>query len=131
VSASITLNGCTVLVLEDDFLLAEEMRESLEDAGAVVLGPCPSNGAALRFINQTPPDIAVLDVNLGTGPTFEIPKLLKANGIPFAFATGYDASVIPPEFASAIRLEKPVEPNSLIKVLRELRASVVGLIPGR
>jgi hypothetical protein len=37
-SDEMPLRGCAVLVVDDDFYLAEDAREALEEAGAVVLG---------------------------------------------------------------------------------------------
>jgi DNA-binding response OmpR family regulator len=115
------LAGYSVLVVEDDFYLADDLRQTLEDAGATVLGPARNAADALKVTGQTRPDGAVVDVNLGTGPTFEIPRALRGLGVPFILATGYDASVISPEFADAPRLEKPVDPRRLVAAVAELR----------
>jgi uncharacterized lipoprotein YbaY len=40
-------------------------------------------------------DVVLVDISLGPGPSFKLAETLKDNGIPFAFATGYDQDVIP------------------------------------
>jgi DNA-binding response OmpR family regulator len=119
-----TLTGYAVLIVEDDFYLADDLRQALEDAGATVLGPAGNARDALRVIDRTPPDCTILDVNLGEGPTFEIAGALKARAIPFIFATGYDASNIPPEFADTLCLEKPLNLRKLVVAVVELRQAV-------
>ena len=38
-----TLEGCRVLVVEDEYYSAKDVRETLSAAGAVILGPHPGN----------------------------------------------------------------------------------------
>ena len=105
-----TLQGCRVLVVEDEYMLASELRAELEDARAVVLGPVARVGDALELIEAEPViDGAVLDVNLGGEPIYPVADLLMRRNIPFVLATGYDPSVIPARFAAAPRCEKPID----------------------
>lgn len=53
-----------ILVVEDDFLIALELEQTLRRAGYEVVGPVISVGMALRLLRQVRPDAAVLDVNL-------------------------------------------------------------------
>lgn len=63
--ASQTLQGCRILIVEDEFLLADDLAHVLDDAGATVLGPVPSVRDALELIaGEKAIDFAVLDVNL-------------------------------------------------------------------
>ena len=43
--------------------------------------------------------------------------MLKDRGIPFVFFTGYDQEVIPKTFAHVERLEKPVEPQQIVRAI--------------
>lgn len=113
-TASNALLGLSILVLEDDFYLAQEIADVLEGAGAVVLGPYGDEREALRIIQLSAPDCAVLDMNLGYGPTFETARILKGLSIPFILATGYDASAIPADLLDSPRLTKPVAASSLL-----------------
>ena len=115
------LSGWTVLIVEDDFFIAEDEREALEDAGAHVLGPCADRGEALGVLRDVAPDCAVLDLNLGDGPSFDLARLVTARGIPVLFVTGYDASSIPPELAHVPRLQKPVDLRAFVRAVINLR----------
>ena len=101
------LEGCRVLVVEDEFYLAKEVCETLTAAGATILGPHPGNAEARAALGGALPDVAVLDINLGQGPDFSLAEELRASGVPLVFFTGYDREVIPDRFASVPRLEKP------------------------
>ncbi len=104
------LHDRRILVVEDEYLMAEELREALEDAGAHVLGPAPTVDAALRLLaDGAAPDAAILDVNLGGERSFPVADALAARGVPFVFATGYDAWALPLAYQGAQRCEKPVD----------------------
>ena len=119
------LEGCSVLVLEDDFYLADDIAEALEQAGALVLGPFANVRGALASLRDGRPDLAVLDVNLGAETSLDVGRGLRGDGVPILFATGYDASVLPPDLADAAYLTKPVNMAVLVSRLSELRAGRV------
>jgi CheY-like chemotaxis protein len=107
--ASRALHRCRVLVVEDEYLLADELAMVLADQGAIVLGPVPSVEQALALLeDEAAPDGAVLDVNLGGNPVFPLADDLIARGVPMIFTTGYDATALPPRFAQVVRCEKPI-----------------------
>jgi PAS domain S-box-containing protein len=115
------LTGRTVLVVEDDYYLANDTAAALRGAGADVLGPCPSEAATRALLEDEAPTHAVLDLNLGGGgPRFEIARLLKARGIPFVFLTGYDPDVIPEEMRDVVRLEKPLPFREIVEAVGQL-----------
>jgi len=59
------LRGCHVLVVEDEFMLAEDMSQELAEAGAIVIGPAQSLERAIELLAASGiVDAAVLDVNL-------------------------------------------------------------------
>lgn len=109
-----TLEGCRVLVVEDEYLLAEELRLELEDAGAEVVGPFGTIEEAADAIGaERSLDGAVLDVNLHGKMIFDVADMLAARHVPFVFATGYDASMIPARFEATTRCEKPIDVRRL------------------
>lgn len=121
------LEGCSVMVVEDDFLLADDISYALEDAGAVVLGPFAEVRSAFELLEDRRPDLAVLDVNLGGETSFEIGRDLRRRGVPILFATGYDASIIPSDLAGAAYLIKPLTVAMLISTLVDARRCAAGL----
>ncbi|KAB0682057.1 response regulator [Aureimonas leprariae] len=116
-----SLSGSTVLVVEDDYYLADDARQALERAGATVLGPCASADDALAVLQEQTPDCAVVDINLGTSRSFDLARTIKGHGIAMLFVTGYDASAIPPDLADIPCLQKPLEPSKLTAAITELR----------
>ncbi len=113
-----TLRNRRILVVEDEYMLAEDMRAGLEHAGAVVLGPVPSVEEALELLaGEADLDGAVLDINLNGEKVFPVVDALAARGIPFLFATGYSGSDVPPAYRSVARCEKPVNAGTIARVL--------------
>lgn len=117
---AIDLQDAHVLILEDDYYLATDLQNALEAGGAVVIGPFPDEADARRSIEASLPDCAFVDVNLGRGPSFEVPRALIRHAIPFAFVTGYDAGAIPDEFEAIPRFEKPIETTRIVEVALRL-----------
>ena len=115
-----SLTGNRVLILEDDYYLATDLQNVLEAAGAVVAGPFPDETAAAHSLGKNRPNFAFVDINLGQGPTFELPRALTRLDIPFCFVTGYDAGTIPAEFDGVKRLEKPVDARKIVGVVAAL-----------
>lgn len=114
------LAGYSVLVIEDDYLLADDSRVALEEAGATVLGPCSNAADALDLLRMTKPDCAVVDINLGSGPDFEVVRALRAISVPMVLVTGYEQSAIPPEFIDLPHLLKPIGLSTLVEAVVKL-----------
>jgi PAS domain S-box-containing protein len=115
------LSGQKILVVEDDYYMASDLASALRGAGADVLGPCPSEDAALSLLESETPTSAVLDLNLGGGgPRFEIARKLKSRNIPFIFLTGYDPEAIPDDMHSVVRLQKPLPLREIIAAISAL-----------
>jgi DNA-binding NtrC family response regulator len=105
-----TLRDCRILVVEDEYMLAEELQIELSDRGATVLGPVAMLEDAMELIDRDHDiDAAILDVSLGSEMVYPAADLLASRGVPFVFTTGYDASAIPLRFEHVVRCEKPVD----------------------
>ena len=114
------LQGRRMLVVEDQYYLATDICEWLEKAGAQVIGPVPSAAQARELLDREQVDSAVLDINLGEGPTYEIAKALADRDVPFLFATGYDTAAIPEDYQGRPRIEKPFQGSALVSAVRKL-----------
>jgi len=112
-----------VMIVEDDFLLADDLRRKLALTGAQILGPFPTEGAALASFAQRLPTLAVLDVNLGVGPSFDLARALIGRSIPILFLTGYDDYVFPDDLTGISRLQKPAEIGQVVSALSNLSRS--------
>lgn len=116
------LSGMSVLVVEDEYYLAADVAQQVTRAGGLVIGPFASAHDGLAGLTDNTPDCALVDINTGEGPSFVLADALLAQGVPFAFLTGYDAGTVPDRFRGIDRIEKPAHDRSVIAVLSKLRA---------
>ena len=117
------LKGKRILVLEDDFYLASEEKALLERAGATVVGPFGSACSDREIESAGKVDCAIVDINLGNGPSFDFARMLESRGTPFVFVTGYDAAAVPDDLSRAQRIEKPIRERELLAALARLVGS--------
>jgi DNA-binding NtrC family response regulator len=110
----IDLGGRRVLVVEDEYFIADEIAGALERYRASVVGPVPDVEGARELVNAEVVDCAVLDINLKGEMVFAFAEELEAKGVPFVFATGYDAPMIPARFGGIPRFEKPLKMDALL-----------------
>ncbi len=106
------LQGLNILIVEDEFLLADDLASYVAEAGANVLGPSPSLGHAANYLSRA--DAAVLDVNLNGCPVFPLADDLIKLGVPFVFFTGSDDFELPSRFIHLNFLRKPASRQKLI-----------------
>ena len=117
-NAGYAMAGCRVLVVEDEYFIADDLAKALERHGAEVLGPMPRLGDAMACVEgPRPPDLAVLDISLNGENTYPVAAALRRRGIPFVFVTGYDRDSLQSEFRDVACWEKPVEPDHLARSL--------------
>ena len=116
------LSGKTILVVEDETLVALDIIGQLEAAGADVIGPAGNVASALELIAQHQFDAALLDGNLGGDPVDKIAAALARRNVPFAFVSGYSRDSLPASFSDAELLSKPFEEHQLLAIVAKLVA---------
>jgi DNA-binding response OmpR family regulator len=103
------LRGLRILVVEDNFLLAESLQMLLREWGCEAIGPASRLARALDIARSTPLDGALLDINLAGEMSFPVATLLRERGVPFVFLTGYTQIEMPSELRDTPVLAKPVD----------------------
>jgi DNA-binding response OmpR family regulator len=122
-------NGArTVLVVEDEDLIAMAAGEALSESGFEVCGTADSEASALLLAAQHDPQFAVVDLHLGGVQSgLRIGRALVAKGVAVLYATGYGSTYRQEMEDSGARgcLTKPYEPAEVpaaLHVLERLRA---------
>ena len=103
-------------MIEDEPLIALDLAESLEKAGADVAPPVGTEREALQIIEQGDFDGALLDANLHGRSVDAIAAALTRRRIPFVFVTGYGQEGLPSAFRHAAVLTKPVSNQQLFEL---------------
>ncbi|MCK0209070.1 response regulator [Starkeya koreensis] len=103
------LSGRRVFVVEDETLVAAMIEAMVEELGAVVIGSETRIADALSFIDSRHGDIdiALLDLNLGEGRSYDIAQAVSRHDIPIVFSTGYTDGAIDEPWRNRPLLSKP------------------------
>lgn len=118
---SAPLQGRSILLVEDEAVVAMMVEDMLAEAGASVVGPAYSLAQALDLARSADPvHAALLDVNVAGQAVFPVAEALAARGIPFAFASGYGEGGIADAFRNRPALQKPFHEADLLTVLSGL-----------
>jgi DNA-binding response OmpR family regulator len=113
------LEGLRVLVVEDDPIIALDVVHHLREAGADVIGPSHSVRQALRLIESSTIDAAVLDYRLETETATPVAHRLTALGVPFLFHTS-SRSRPEVEHPGVPVIDKPTRPGQLVAAIKAL-----------
>ncbi|MBA2127620.1 histidine kinase [Hyphomicrobium methylovorum] len=114
--------GARILLVEDEVLIALQLKIDLEADGHVVIGPYGQLSDALRAADEADIDLALVDINLGADNSAPIAEILDRRMIPFAFTTGYnDLIFLPPQLRSYPHLTKPYSPADIKGLVARLQ----------
>ena len=115
-----SLSGKRLLMVEDEFLVGMMAKKLLEGLGAIVIGPYARLADGIAAAKTERFDGALLDFNLAGELAEPLADYLIAHGVPFVFLTGYQRDSIDRRYANVPLLQKPIEPESLERVLTSL-----------
>lgn len=115
----------TVLIAEDQFLVARAICDLLQRHGFDPIGPVSSVDAGVAMLESVTPDAAILDVDLHGCVVTPIAEALQRRGRPFLFVTGYAGlTLLPQELREHPCLCKPYDSAALIDRLRSMVGEV-------
>jgi DNA-binding response OmpR family regulator len=120
VESPCSLAGSRILVVEDDYFIAQEICMALQSDGASIVGPAPDLRSSLELIEREEIDCAVLDINLHGEYTFELARQLRKRGTPSVLATGFDDAILPLQLNQTLRFTKPVDLDALLRTVRSI-----------
>lgn len=114
----------SVLIVEDEMMIALDIQMMLEDNGYQVVGPAGSVESALRLLEDIRPDVAVLDGNLRGRPVVPVAQRLRSLEIPFVLSSAYDLFTFDGSeaLAGAENVQKPISEGRLIAALQRALA---------
>ena len=113
------LGGRKVLLVEDEPLIALDLRDALSGAGATVVSASDAPEAA-RLVGSPALAAAIVDVNLGALDCWIVCRLLARRGVPFMFYTGYTKANVLQEWPDAPVLAKPASAEQIVAAVGSL-----------
>lgn len=113
--------GRRILVVEDEFLVSLLTIDVLESVGCEIVGPAAHLAEAVRLAQSESLDAAVLDIDIGGEMIWPVAEELQRRGVPFLFLSAVTQLIVFPSlFAAALRLDKPMEKNRLLRDLKTM-----------
>src|ERR1700761_5309798 len=88
----------SVFLVEDEVMIRMMVSDMLEELGYTVAAKAGEISEALRLVESTYFDLAILDVNVNGKVISPVADLIKAQNRPFIFAAGYGSSGLPEEY---------------------------------
>jgi DNA-binding response OmpR family regulator len=85
-----SLSGASVLLLEDEFLIAMDAERILQEMGVSRVEIAATMAEAERAADETEFDLAVLDVNINGEMSLPLAERLRQRGVPVVLASGYE-----------------------------------------
>ncbi|HEX8447231.1 MAG TPA: response regulator [Sphingomonas sp.] len=115
-----------ILIIEDEYFMADDLRRALTRAAVRVVGPVQTLDQGLELAKTEPLDAALLDINLDGVMSYPVADVLMERRIPFGMASGYDHWSIPEQYRGVARLLKPYTLNQAVRLLADLAAPPAG-----
>ncbi|WP_420410398.1 response regulator [Hoeflea sp.] len=111
----------SILVVEDESLIAMNLETILEDLGHSVIGPVMTLKDLETVLDgEFRADAAILDVNIAGEQIFPYARRLAGLGVPLLFASGYGASGISEDLSHHPVVPKPYTEDEIAGVLDTL-----------
>ena len=112
-----------ILVVEDNFPIADGLKYLLETAGHGVVGMAGNVEDALRLVDATTFDLALLDIDLHGESVSPVAERALKRGKPVIFLSGYgETDMLASDLRELPRLEKPVDPSELLAAIERALA---------
>jgi CheY-like chemotaxis protein len=111
--------GVRLLIVEDEYFLAQDLADHFQSLGVKVLGPAGTVADALDLLKSHEVEGAVLDVNLRGQRVYPVADVLLQKDVPFVFASGYGGELEPDAYTDVPRCIKPIDFALLTKTLAD------------
>ncbi len=112
-----SLDGRTILIAEDEAMIAMWAESIVEELGGRVSCVAPTCEAALAALDAGRIDLVLLDVNLSGGTSERVVDAAAELGIPVLVSSGSGQFALPPKFQNLPLLSKPWNSGDLIRAL--------------
>lgn len=109
-----------VLIVEDEPLIAEDLRTVLVEAGLKVSGMASKVAKALSLIETVGCDAAIVDANLAGASASPVTAALSARGLPFVVLSGYTREQLQSEFSGGFYIQKPYRLAEVIEAVNSI-----------
>jgi DNA-binding NtrC family response regulator len=114
------LDGISVLIIEDEFIIGMMLLSEIERAGATSIGPVTSVADALKKIESEVADVAIVDSKLADGSAAHLADALEHRGMRYVVVSGYEEANLPKGLKGAPFVPKPISLPLLIETIQRI-----------
>lgn len=107
------LSTAHVLIVEDEALILMDVEDTLREMGFWKVTGVSSVERALKVVNEDEVHLALIDIHIAGGDSYEVAAALKTRGIPFVFSSGMESTEVPHGFATVRFIDKPYDVSVL------------------
>ena len=117
----------TLMIVEDEVLVAILLRDELQKAGYTVLDLTDRQDEALEIAKAEKPDLALVNIRLARGDDgIELSKHLKGLGIPVLLISGQVSRASSAKTVAIGSMPKPYDPEEMLLAVAYLLARLNG-----
>jgi two-component SAPR family response regulator len=106
-----------VLVVEDEWLIAEDLKGILEALGLQVLGPAPNCAKALDILYRERPDLAFIDTQLATETCEAVLEECRRLAIRVVICSGHSEAQLPRYCWGFPLMQKPLNEAEIARLV--------------
>ncbi|BEV47290.1 response regulator [Afipia carboxidovorans] len=110
----------SVFLVEDEVMIRMMVSDMLEDLGYHVAAEAGDIDEAIRLVQCTNFDMAILDVNVNGKVISPVAEAVHKRNRPFVFATGYGVQGLPEKYRDRPALQKPFQMDTLAKMIESI-----------
>lgn len=116
------LDGWKILIVEDEYLIADDLEGLLQDAGASVVGPARTLPQAMQMAGDGAQfDAALLDIDVDGVAVFSLLDDLQARGVPILLLSACERASLPQNYRGTPICEKPASGAQILEALKSIR----------
>jgi DNA-binding NtrC family response regulator len=115
-----------VLIVEDEWLIGEDLRDRLEALGATVVDVARDCATALGILARDRVDAAFVDTKLGQETSEPVIEVCDSKGIPVVVTSGHVPHDLPERLRGRLMVSKPFFEKAIEESYRACLDSVLG-----
>lgn len=112
------MNSPRVLIVEDEVVIALELQAITEDIADAICVLKASSVSAKKAASSEHFDLALLDIDVLNGNTFDVVRLLRKGDVPCVFVSSASQRLLPLELRQIPFIAKPFRPDEIERAVR-------------
>lgn len=111
--------GKRIFVAEDEALVRLMLGEMLGELGHEIVAEASRIDRAIEIARAAEFDLAVLDLNLGHGISYEVADIVLGRGKPVVLSTGYGETGLNSRYDRCVVVQKPFTRDALARAIEQ------------